>query len=276
MPGYWLAMNTNNSTEVLPGVQTVEPVFGLDAVWITEVERKNAEVAGYTVVDAASVLVTHFSEDDQALLSPDSFAAGCSSVAGQHEGAEPRAHKRTGARFVVGGAGAAGAAKSPQRGSADPKFGGHPRAGERLRGHDEESRRVGGAGEARNRWSDCEIVPGRIGHDARDHAWIRGWRRSWPRGCGHRRPDTVLLIDPKMAEHLSHHFNTAMQPMIAEGRSPVVICSALIRAGLRRFFAAKFSELAFPLLRGAAAQGGNFTRWHSARPGLNLNPGAWT
>ena len=62
MPGYWLAMNTNNSTEVLPGVQTVEPVFGLDAVWITEVERKNAEVAGYTVVDAASVLVTHFSE----------------------------------------------------------------------------------------------------------------------------------------------------------------------------------------------------------------------
>ena len=33
--------------------------------------------------------------------------------------------------------------------------------------------------------------------------------------------------------------------MIAEGRTPVVICSSMIRAGLRRFFAAKFPELAF-------------------------------
>jgi flagellar biosynthesis protein FlhA len=62
MPGYWLAMNTNNSTDVLPGVQTTEPCFGLPAVWITEVERKNAEVVGYTVVNPADVLVTHFSE----------------------------------------------------------------------------------------------------------------------------------------------------------------------------------------------------------------------
>ena len=62
MPGYWLAMNTNNSTEVLPGVQTTEPVFGLPATWITDVERKNAELAGYTVVDSASVMVTHFGE----------------------------------------------------------------------------------------------------------------------------------------------------------------------------------------------------------------------
>ena len=40
----------------------MEPVFHLPATWITDVERKNAEVAGFTVVDAASVLVTHLSE----------------------------------------------------------------------------------------------------------------------------------------------------------------------------------------------------------------------
>ena len=57
--------------------------------------------------------------------------------------------------------------------------------------------------------------------------------------------ETVLLIDPKIAEHLSHHLHQHIQPMIAEGRTPVVICSAMIRAGLRRFFAAKFPELAF-------------------------------
>jgi flagellar biosynthesis protein FlhA len=62
MPGYWLAMNATNSRVTLKGVPTVEPVFHLPATWITDVERKNAEVAGFTVVDAASVLVTHLSE----------------------------------------------------------------------------------------------------------------------------------------------------------------------------------------------------------------------
>ena len=57
--------------------------------------------------------------------------------------------------------------------------------------------------------------------------------------------ESVLMIDPKIAEHLSHQLHQSMQPMIAEGRTPAVICSAMIRAGLRRFFAAKFPELAF-------------------------------
>ena len=57
--------------------------------------------------------------------------------------------------------------------------------------------------------------------------------------------ETVLLIDPKIAEHLSHHLNQFIQPMIAEGQAPVVVCSSMVRAGLRRFFAAKFPELAF-------------------------------
>src|SRR5207237_9682265 len=46
----------------LKGLPTTEPVFQLPATWITDVERKSAEVNGYTVVDAASVLVTHLSE----------------------------------------------------------------------------------------------------------------------------------------------------------------------------------------------------------------------
>ena len=37
-------------------------MFKLPATWITDVERKNAEISGYTVVDAGSVLVTHLSE----------------------------------------------------------------------------------------------------------------------------------------------------------------------------------------------------------------------
>jgi flagellar biosynthesis protein FlhA len=62
LPGYWLAMNATSSKTVLKGVPTVEPVFQLPATWVTDAERKHAEVGGFTVVDAPSVLVTHLSE----------------------------------------------------------------------------------------------------------------------------------------------------------------------------------------------------------------------
>ncbi|MGA2556516.1 MAG: flagellar biosynthesis protein FlhA, partial [Verrucomicrobiota bacterium] len=62
MPGHWLAMNASNSKTILKGLPTVEPVFKLPATWIADAERKNAELSGYTVVDASSVLVTHLSE----------------------------------------------------------------------------------------------------------------------------------------------------------------------------------------------------------------------
>ncbi len=58
----WMAMNVSGSRVSLRGTPCREPVFGLDAVWIEESERKVAELNGYTVVDAASVVITHLSE----------------------------------------------------------------------------------------------------------------------------------------------------------------------------------------------------------------------
>jgi flagellar biosynthesis protein FlhA len=62
MAGRWLAMNVAGSTIALRGVPTREPVFKLDATWIDEAEKRTAEINGFTVVDAASVLITHLSE----------------------------------------------------------------------------------------------------------------------------------------------------------------------------------------------------------------------
>lgn len=62
MPDRWLAMNVSNSTVTLKGTPTKEPVFGLDAVWVTEAVKKTAEINGYTIVDASSVMITHLSE----------------------------------------------------------------------------------------------------------------------------------------------------------------------------------------------------------------------
>lgn len=61
-PGRFMAMNVSGSSVALRGVPTREPVFGLEAVWIDEAERKTAELNGYTVVDPSSVMITHLSE----------------------------------------------------------------------------------------------------------------------------------------------------------------------------------------------------------------------
>ncbi len=62
IPNRWLAMNVSGSMITLKGVPTREPVFGIEAVWIAEEEKRTAEINGYSVVDATSVLITHLAE----------------------------------------------------------------------------------------------------------------------------------------------------------------------------------------------------------------------
>jgi flagellar biosynthesis protein FlhA len=50
-----------DALETLPGVATVEPVFGLAGKWIPSEMRHSAELTGATVIDRVSVLVTHLS-----------------------------------------------------------------------------------------------------------------------------------------------------------------------------------------------------------------------
>ena len=60
--GKYLAMNPGNIQEKIEGEETVEPAFGLPAIWIEEAAREKAERLGYTVVDAPSVIATHLTE----------------------------------------------------------------------------------------------------------------------------------------------------------------------------------------------------------------------
>jgi flagellar biosynthesis protein FlhA len=60
--GHSLAINPGTVETTVPGLPTREPAFGLDALWITSHERERAQIAGYTVVDAATVIVTHLTE----------------------------------------------------------------------------------------------------------------------------------------------------------------------------------------------------------------------
>lgn len=59
---HYLAMNSGTVFEEITGIDTIEPAFGLPALWIPEADREQAELNGYTVVDAVSVLATHITE----------------------------------------------------------------------------------------------------------------------------------------------------------------------------------------------------------------------
>lgn len=58
----WLAMNSGLLKESPDGIPTEDPAFNLPAIWVDKEGKEKAEVLGYTVVDAISVLTTHLQE----------------------------------------------------------------------------------------------------------------------------------------------------------------------------------------------------------------------
>jgi len=62
LSGAYLAMDPGTAVRKIRGVPTVEPAFNLPAIWITESQKSDAEVAGYTVVELPAVIATHLTE----------------------------------------------------------------------------------------------------------------------------------------------------------------------------------------------------------------------
>ncbi|WP_243359326.1 flagellar biosynthesis protein FlhA [Fundidesulfovibrio terrae] len=59
---HFLAMDPGDAKHRIQGVETREPAFNLPALWIPEVSKEEAMLAGYTVVDPATVISTHLTE----------------------------------------------------------------------------------------------------------------------------------------------------------------------------------------------------------------------
>ncbi len=61
-PGQFMVMDPSGAQVNLPGMHTTEPTFGLPATWVDLAQKEEASMKGYTVVDAATVLSTHLTE----------------------------------------------------------------------------------------------------------------------------------------------------------------------------------------------------------------------
>ena len=59
---HYLGLIPDGGDNTVDGIDTIDPAFGIPAKWISEDKRVKAELAGYTLIDASSVMITHLSE----------------------------------------------------------------------------------------------------------------------------------------------------------------------------------------------------------------------
>ncbi len=59
---HYLALDNGDVVSPVDGIDTIEPAFGIPARWISEDKKVAADVAGYTLIDPVSVMITHLSE----------------------------------------------------------------------------------------------------------------------------------------------------------------------------------------------------------------------
>ncbi|ONI44522.1 flagellar biosynthesis protein FlhA [Candidatus Epulonipiscioides gigas] len=86
---HYMAMDPGYVEEEIEGIKTIEPAFGLPALWINEAQREKAEIRGYTVVDGPSIIATHLTEVIRAniadLLSRQDTKSLLDNIKDQHE-----------------------------------------------------------------------------------------------------------------------------------------------------------------------------------------------
>ena len=240
--GRWLAMNATNSKTQLHGVPTVEPVFQLPATWITEVERKNAEVAGYTVVDAASVLVTHLSEtikrNAHAILSRQDVQLLLDNLKQTHATV---INELIPAQLTVGQVQrilqnllAEGISIRNLAGILE-KVSDYTAVTKNPDELSEHARRALGAQIARPYQQDSGAVRAITLDPKLEQEIAKGVRQS--------PTEIALVMEPRVARHVMESLSRFIQQMIAAGNPPVVLCAPQIRLGFRRFFESTFGEL---------------------------------
>ncbi len=243
MPGYWLAMNATNSKLTLKGVPTVEPVFGLPATWIADTERKTAEVSGYTLVDAASVLVTHLSEmvkrhchallsrqDVQVLL--DNLKQTHPTVVNELIPAQLSVGQvqRVLQNLLAEGISIRNLAGILEKVSDFASFTKNP---DEL---SEYARRALGA-QITKPFQMPNGSLSAITLDPRLEQQLAQNIRQTPN-------ELSLVMEPGLARHVLQWLSKTVQQMLAAGQPPVVICSPQLRLGFKRFFETTFAELA--------------------------------
>jgi flagellar biosynthesis protein FlhA len=242
MPQHWLAMNATNSKVALKGVPTVEPVFQLPATWVTEVERKNAEVSGFTVVDAPSVLITHLSE---------TVRRHCHEILTRQDVQSLLDNLKTTHPAVVN-----------ELIPGQLSIGQVQRILQNLLAEGISIRNLAGILEKVGDYAAFTKNPDELSEHARralgsqlskpfqtENGSVRAitidpkLEAQLAQGVRQSASEVALIIEPRLARHVVDSLSRFIQQMLSAGQQPVVLCAPALRLGFRRFFENTFNDL---------------------------------
>ena len=242
MPGHWLAMNAANSKVVLRGAPTVEPVFKLPATWVNDAERKNAEIHGFTVVDAASVLVTHLSEtvkrncheilsrqDVQNLL--DNLKQTHGTVVTELIPAQLNVGQ---VQRILQNLLSEGISIKNLAGILE-KVSDHASVTKNPDELSEHARKALGAQIVKPYQSENGSLQAITLDPKLEQQIAQGVRQS---------PTEIsLMMEPRLARHVVDTLSQKIQSLLSAGQAPIIMCAPQIRLAFRRFFETTFADL---------------------------------
>jgi flagellar biosynthesis protein FlhA len=242
MPGHWLAMNASNTKTQLKGVPTVEPVFKLPATWVTDVERKNAEISGYTVVDAASVLVTHLSE---------TVKRNCHDILSRQDVQNLLDNLKQTNPTVVN-----------ELIPAQLNVGQVQRILQNLLSEGISIRNLAGILEKVSDYAATTKNPDELSEHARralGSQIVKSYQaqngslqaitldprleQQIAQGVRQSPTEVSLMMEPKLARHVVDTLSQRIQHLLTAGQPPIVMCAPQIRLAFRRFFETTFADL---------------------------------
>lgn len=241
-PGQVLAMGVGSAQRPLRGRTTTEPAFGLPATWIAENDRREAQRFGYTVVDPLSVLTTHLSETMKTHASDLLSRQDVQNLLDTLKATHPAVLQEM--NLLQLGLGTVHRVlQSLLRENISVRD--LPLILEKLCDQITLTKNPDELSEACRKVltlqisRKCDIRAGKLNaitlHPELEQQLSKGLRQT-----AH---EIALVIDPPVARHIHAQLTAAVDQMTREGFTSLLICSPLIRLGLKRFFADTFPTL---------------------------------
>jgi flagellar biosynthesis protein FlhA len=237
-----MAMGLGNGRNTLRGRETIEPAFGMPAVWIPETSRKEAERAGYVVIDPLTVMVTHLSEMLKRNLAEMITRQDVQELLNRLKETNAAVVQELGQLQISTGLVQRIVQNLLREGISVREF---SVILERLCDQYPYTKNIDELSEACRRALHLEIGRQLDSNDGKvrvitlhpeiEQKVIESVRQN---------PQEVLLVlDPTLAGHIHSELKKAILSMAGTGRAPTLLCAPAVRIGLKKFFEDSFRAL---------------------------------
>jgi flagellar biosynthesis protein FlhA len=237
-----MAMGLGKGQRALRGRETVEPAFGMPAIWIPETERKEAERSGYVVIDPLTVMVTHLSEILKRNLSDMISRQDVQELLNRLKETNAAVVQELGQLQISTGLVQRILQNLLREGVSVREL---SVILERLCDQYPYTKNIDELSEACRRALHLEIArqldsdDGKLRvitlHPEVEQRVIESVRQM-PQ-------EVVLVLDPALAGHIHSELKKGIQSMAGTGRPPTLLCAPAIRMGLKKFFEDSFRAL---------------------------------